>query len=260
MFYVYEWFDTETDFVFYVGKGTHNRYKHLSKRNRLFKDYVSTHSCSSRIIREFDTEQDALDYEQEHIVNLKNIGQCTCNLDNGGTGGLHFVWTPEMRRYKSKYNPMRDEIQRKRMSEHNPMSNPDIASRVAKKKSRQVIVKGILFNSVVEAAKYFNRHDTQIITWCKRGYDSDKEPCRYADEEQKEFVIKISNSKLVIIDGVEFESVLSAAKYLGVWSESIIRAIHGNRKIKGHTCSYGNQQPSHGKSDNSTMEGSTTNG
>ena len=35
-FYVYEWYVTDTDEVFYFGKGTGDRYKRLNGRNYFF--------------------------------------------------------------------------------------------------------------------------------------------------------------------------------------------------------------------------------
>ena len=32
-FYVYEWYNVETNEIFYVGKGCNNRYKNISDRN-----------------------------------------------------------------------------------------------------------------------------------------------------------------------------------------------------------------------------------
>lgn len=259
MYYVYEWFNKDTNEIFYVGKGCNNRYKSTYKRNLLFKEYINKNNCDCKIIKYFENEEEAFKYEHEKIINLKNIGQCSCNLDDGGFGGLGFIWTDEMRKYKSEYNPMKNDKQRQRMSKNNPMKNKEISEKVAKTKRRAVIIKNIYFESIRKAAEYFNRYDTQIQYWCKRGYDSDKQPCRYADEEQKEYKLKITNSRSVIVDGIKFESVKSAAKYFDVWSETIIRAIKNNRPFKGHVCKYDDQQPSQGKSDNSTLEGSTTN-
>ena len=66
-------------------------------------------------------------------------------------------------------------------------------------------------------------------------------------------------SKAVLIDDKRFPSVKSAAIYLGTYSEKIIRNIKAGKPVLGHICKYDNQQPSCGKSDNSTAEGSTTN-
>lgn len=259
MFYVYEWFDTDTNTVFYVGKGTNKRYLQTKGRNKLFADYIANHKCKSRIIKEFENENDAFAYEHERICFLKSKGGCFCNLDNGGAGGVNFVWTEEMRKYKSIHNPMKNQEQRRRMSENNPMKSKEVSSRVNAQKRKAVIIKGIYFDSIKSAGEYFGKFPTQVQKWCKRGYDSDKEPCRYANEEQKDFQIKTTNSKKVIVDGVVFDSVANAARHYGVWSETIIRAIKNNSTFKGHTCKYDNQQPSQGNSNNSTLEGSTTN-
>lgn len=45
MFYVYAWYNKETKEIFYVGKGSRNRYKQIRKRNRLFTEYINTHDC-----------------------------------------------------------------------------------------------------------------------------------------------------------------------------------------------------------------------
>lgn len=265
MFYVYEWFILETQEIFYVGKGCKGRYKSTSHRNKLFSEFIKRFNCSSRIIKYFDSEEEAFLYEKSRISELKKSGFCCCNLDNGGTGGVNFVWTEEMKKYKSIYNPMKSSSQRKRMSENNPMKNPEIAKKVRQKTMRPVIINGIKYEGVKTASIKLGVRDKTISTWCKRGYDTNGNPCRYENEPQKEYPLikkthpKVTNSKPVIIDDVKFETVKDAAKYLGVWSESLIKAIKDNRKCKGHSCRYDNQQPSQRKSDNSTLEGSTTN-
>ena len=70
MFYIYEWYDVDSDIIFYVGKGTKNRYRQHSKRNKLFTDYYHNHNCNSRIIKEFEKEEDAFKYEYKRILEL----------------------------------------------------------------------------------------------------------------------------------------------------------------------------------------------
>lgn len=249
-FYVYKWYNVDTNEVFYVGKGCRNRSGQISQRNNIFKEYYNTHNCKSEIIEYFTDEQEALKREHELIQEYKNQGQVIANLDEGGRGGLSFVWTEEMREYKSKYNPMKEAEQRKRMIENNPMNNPEIAAKVRLKNLRPVIINNIEYAGVSVAAKYFNVNDSTVCSWCSRGYDTNGNPCRYKDEVQKEVPFiktlghNVSNIRAVEIDGIYYPTVKAGAEAIGGNSSNLIRAIQANRTYKGHTCNYTNQQPS----------------
>ena len=200
MFYVYEWYVVETNEVFYVGKGTGKRYKCL-KHNKFFNDFIKRYNCESRIVKEFENEQDAFSYEYIRVNELREKGQCVCNIYNGGTGGTQSWWTEEMREKYSKNNVMKSESQRKRMRENNPMKRKEIAIKSGK-----------------------------------------------------------SHAKSVIVDEIFFESIKDGAKYIGTSDIYLTHCLtHKNGKCKGHICKYGNQQPSQGNTDNSTLKGSTTN-
>lgn len=259
MFYVYEWYNVNTDEVFYVGKGCGNRYKQVSKRNVLFKEYYENNECAVRIIQYFNDEQEAFKFENERILFLKAEGYCSCNLDNGGAGGVNFIWTPEMREYKSLYNPMKAKEQRERMSMNNPMHNKETVEKVAKKKSKIVCYKNKEY-TCKELAEETGYQVSTIWNWCQRGYDTEGIPCYYKGEE-KNTVKKTTCSKEVLIDGISFPSLRAAADYLGVKDTSpLCKALKANKKYKGHICEYANQQPSEENSNNSILEGSTTNG
>lgn len=260
-FYVYEWFNVDTNEIFYVGKGCKNRYLQLNHRNKLFQEYYNNNKCESRIIKYFNNEQNAFDFEKQRIFELKQINQAQCNIDEGGKGGYNFVWTDEMREYKSKYNPMKSPKQRNRMVTNNPMKNPNSIEKMAMKRRKPIVLGNIIYSSAKEIAKIFNVNTNTIYYWIKRGYSKDKLPCYYVETGYKEFTIqnRKTTNKSVIIDGIYYDSVKSGAKAINVWSETLIRAIKEKRKCKGHTCEYANQQPSQEKSDNSILEGSTTN-
>lgn len=258
MFYVYEWFNVETGEIFYVGKGSYKRYK-SKQHNKMFKDYIKRYPCSSRILRNFQIEQDAFEYEFLRIEELKHLGQCSCNIYRGGIGGTHEHWNDERRKQLSVKNGMKDKQQRERMKLNNPMRNPEIAMRTNSQKMKQVIINEVVYKSAKVASEVIGVHVGTIYKWCKRGYDTQGSPVRYANEPQKDNKFKMSSSKKVVVDGIVFKSVKEAAKHIGVWSESLIRCIKANKLCKGHFCRYDNQHPSREKSDNSITEGSTTN-
>lgn len=265
MFYVYEWFIEKTNEIIYVGKGCGRRYK-VTKHNRLFNEMIKRFKCSSRIIKEFETEKEAFEYEYQRVNELWEIGQCVCNINKGGCGGSVSWWTDEIREKYSEHNVMKSVAQRERMSTRNPMKNKEIAQRVNAQKRRAVIVNGVRYEGVTSAAKELNVNPTTICNWCRKGYDKMANPCRYEDEPQKEIpLIKklhpiCGKRRIVWVDNIKFETLKDAAQFLGVTSTALMIAIKNNKLYRGHVCKYDNQQPSQGKSDNSTLEGSTTNG
>lgn len=247
MFYVYEWYNIDTNEIFYVGKGCRERYKQITKRNKLFQEYYKNNHCNSRIIKYFEKEEDAFKYENERILELKEIGQCSCNLDNGGKGGVNFVWTDEMKEYKSKFNPMKDKSQRERMSKFNPMKNSEIAEKTNSKKRKPVIVNDKEYESLTEVANVYNVTMQCFKYWIDRGYTNKLESCYYKEDGKKEFKIRDHgsfNKKKVIIDGIIYDSIKEASESINGSSTGICEAIKHNRKYKGHSCRYVNQQPS----------------
>lgn len=327
-FYVYEWYDVNNNVIFYVGKGCGDRYKQTRVRNKLFLDYYKTHLCKVRIIKYFDDEREAFKYEKEHIAELREKKEAFCNISEGGNGGLQFSWTEEMRSYKSRFNPMKDQQQRIRMSNNNPMKNQEIAKRVASKKSRPVIIGDVEYSSIKEACIALNTHYETVVYWCKRGQNKDGVLCRFKDQEQiifdgkrynkggcrpliykgkyyessidlaEELQINVYNiyhwtkrgfdydgnscryeddtrelvytpkyggiskyrSMPVIINGQYYPTKRKAAKELHISMHTINEYLEGKRVDNKYICTYANQQPSQGNTDNSTLEGSTTNG
>lgn len=258
-FYVYEWYNVDNGYIFYVGKGCNNRYKTTYKRNKIFKQYLDENKCDSRIIRYFDNEIDAFRFEHLRIIQLKKIKMCCANIDNGGIGGVHFVWNKEMREYKSKFNPMKSKEQKDRMSKNNPMKNKNIAKLVSLKNSKIVVYNNEEMTTS-EMVKRYNIHIATAQKWAKRGYDTNGNSCHYKNENPA-YVFKMTNSKEIFIDDMKFNSLKEGAKFLGVKDTSpLCKALKNNTLYHGHICRYANQQPSKANSDKSSFEGSETNG
>lgn len=184
MFYVYEWFIVETEEVIYVGKGCNNRYK-VTKHNKTFNEFIKRFICKSRIVKEFSNEEDAFSYEYQRINELKSIGQCVCNIREGGFGGTTDWWTDELKERYSKNNVMKSEYQRDRMKKHNPMSNPEIAEKTNGQKRRKVTIGDTTYNSIKEAKTILNISYSNIITWARKGITPNGEKCEI--EEQKQY-------------------------------------------------------------------------
>ena len=176
MFYVYEWYIKNTGEIIYVGKGCRNRYK-VTKHNRFFNDMIKRNKCESRIIKKFENEKDAFDYEFIRINELKEKGECVCNIYNGGTGGSINWWTDEIRKKYSENNVMKSEKQRERMKKNNPMSNPKIAEKKNGKKRIPVIINNKRYISIKQASTEVGVSTDTIARWCRQGHSTDGTKC-----------------------------------------------------------------------------------
>ena len=109
-FYVYAWYNVDTNEVFYVGKGSGDRYKTTSGRNQKFLEYIAAHNVDVYILKDGLEEAEAFYYEKIYVDEYKAQGQCFCNLAEAGKGGCHFVWTDEFKQYWSENNPMKNNV------------------------------------------------------------------------------------------------------------------------------------------------------
>lgn len=318
-YYVYEWYVVETGEVFYVGKGCGNRWK-VTQHNSSFKTMIKTQQCKSRIIKYFNTEQEAFEYEHMYIEQMWNKGLCKCNISHGGYGGSTEWWTPEIRKQYSIGNVMKNSAQRQRMSENNPMKDPEVAALSGNKHKRSVIIGNTEYDSVkavqdkyhvsistvetwcrngmtsegmichykneivtpiiyhntgqkkkltylgkhyesaTELAKNLGISSGTVARWCRSGYDSQGNLCRY-DDDNREFLSKPKNrSTPIIINGIHYNSKSDASRILGITTYEITTYLEGKQFNEHYICEYDNQQPSQMKSGNSNLEGSTTNG
>ena len=240
MYYVYEWYVVDTSEIFYVGKGTKNRYK-VRKHNKFFNDFISRFNCDSRIIKTFDDEKEAFSYEYERIKELKAIGQCVCNIYEGGMGGTTSWWTNEIRESYSKNNVMKSKMQRIRMSQNNPMKNKKISQKVAIKNQRKVIIDNKVYESVNEVKSVYNVCASTVKKWCIKGINPKGEKCRYADEEQKHFKGKRYNKggcRELMYKNKLYESPIDLAKELNVSNSTICGWAKRGFDPYGNTCRY----------------------
>lgn len=85
VYHVYEWYDVDTGYIFYVGMGMKNRWKVASrgKRNKKFLEYKTSHRCKSRKIVDNVDEREGCRIEDKRIKELKAIGMCSCNIISG---------------------------------------------------------------------------------------------------------------------------------------------------------------------------------
>lgn len=88
-FYVYIWIRLDKNTVFYVGKGSGNRYKDMSMRNRYFLNVVNKvgkDNIEIKIIEDNLSEQEAFEKEIYYIQYYKEQNCELTNMTSGGEG------------------------------------------------------------------------------------------------------------------------------------------------------------------------------
>jgi hypothetical protein len=88
-FYVYIWIRLDKNEVFYVGKGTGNRYKDMSMRNRYFLNVVNKigkENIEIKIVEDNLLEDEAFEREKFYIKYYNDQGFNLTNLTSGGEG------------------------------------------------------------------------------------------------------------------------------------------------------------------------------
>lgn len=239
MYYVYEWFIVDSGEVFYVGKGTGRRYK-VRKHNKFFNQMLEWHNCESRIVKEFETEKEAFEYEFERVNELKGKGQCVCNIHSGGYGGTTEWWTDDIRERYAVNNAMKSENQRKRMSENNPMKNPITANAVNAKKRIQILIDGIEYDSIKDVCLEFGVARATVNGWCVKGQTSDGRDCHYKGKDHNMTYAprNTGRKKPLTYKGIHYCSTAELALSIGVSQTTVSRWCRQGRDNMGNPCKY----------------------
>lgn len=142
MYYVYIWYFTETNEVFYVGKGKGRRYRQISGRNKFFMDMYKSHNCNVKKIYESLTESEAFQKEQETIKWYKeNTNFRLTNQTDGGEGSTGWVAPEEFKKKQSDIHKAQwqDEEFKARMIEIRTDENGPYKSKEFREKISQLV-------------------------------------------------------------------------------------------------------------------------
>lgn len=152
-YYVYEWIRLDTNEPFYVGKGKENRaYKLTRGNNKHFNSIVKRIPTAVHILHGNLTEEEALEYEIWYIYKYRDeIGYDLVNNTDGGegvSGFKHSAKTIEL--LKGNHNSP--------TSGKHPMARKIIC-----------LTTGKIFDTIIEASKYYNIKSWSNITHCCQG-------------------------------------------------------------------------------------------
>ena len=83
MYYVYIHKEKETGLVVYAGKGSNHRYKDFGSRSKEHNIMMKQGKLDYIILKNFDDELEAYEFEETVTDHYKSIGQCRLNISIG---------------------------------------------------------------------------------------------------------------------------------------------------------------------------------
>lgn len=245
-YYVYEWFIKSTGEVFYVGKGTDNRVTSNKDRNKHFLAIKKKYDCDCRIVKEFDDEQEALDFEKEYGECLKANGFAKASYVLGGKE--KFISAETRKKIASAMKGRTPPNKGKTASQET--REKQSRAKKGKTQSKEFIAKraaGLIGHSVSEQTREKIRQKHMGSLNPMYGVKQSEETIqkrvaklkgRKVSEETRR-KIGLSNGRIVIqydIDHKEiarYPSASEAARILGLQNSKISSVCNGRRKTCG---------------------------
>lgn len=194
-FYIYIWIRLDKNTVFYVGKGSGNRYKDMSMRNRYFLNVVNKvgeDNVEIKIIEDNLLEQEAFEKEIYYIQYYKEQGCKLTNMTSGGEGSCdwyQYLTEQEKERHK--------EISKSFLGKHHTDET---------KKRMSKSMTGLKHSFSKEGMKSLKEHAKNREPYWK-GKQLSEETKRKISETRKERKIPNPNQKIVYILDNKFDIV-----------------------------------------------------
>lgn len=238
-FYVYEHVRPDTGEVFYVGKGTKDRVRYITRRGPHHKNIVAKLARSGlspevRIILETTDESEAFRVERDRIAYWRLRGVKLANLTDGGEGASGLILSDETRakireatkrQFENEDSAMRhkeaqrrrwqrpEEREKARLNNMKQFSNPIARERAAEAQKRNWENPDYRQKRIDDGKKYYQNPDA-------RKHQSEMH------NHQKRPIICLNN-------GITYDSVIMAAKELGLRTGNISNVCKGRARHTG---------------------------
>lgn len=190
--------------MFYIGKGSVRRAHSSAGRNVVWKRTVEKHgSFKVEILARWKTEQEAFDHEVFLIDTIKQMGIPLVNIAEGGKGSTGFRHTEE---------------HKKRLSSRMKASNPMVDDQIRQKQKASVAA--AMRRPEVKHKQSASRIGMRL------------------SESHVESLRNCHPMKPCMINGVEYKSLMEAARQLGIRHGTLHRWMSRPEIKRGRKYSY----------------------
>lgn len=246
-YYVYTWFIKESHKVFYVGKGSGNRVTSMKDRNQYFRNIRKHYECDYEIVKYFDTEEEAYDFEKSLGLQYKEKGEAWCCFVLGKTEKFlssrlkhkisrtmkgHTPWnkglhTPEQTRLKQRDA----KLGKKQSEESKQRRSAALIGHSVSAETREKISQ----SKLGEANPMYGKKQPKEVIEKRRLSLIGRE----VSEETRRKIGKSNGKRVVKIDPITnevlstYDSASEAARVNGLNGSKISRVCNGLRKTSG---------------------------
>ena len=228
-YYVYVWFRTDKNEVFYVGKGHGRRSHDMTMRNRYFLHVVNKVGMNNIVILKLEenlSEAEAFEKEVYYIAYYEKLGHRLTNMTKGGEGSSDWF-----SRLTEEEKERHREISRSFTGKKHTEETKRKISEAAKGRK--------LSPESIEKMKKTIKENGRIGYW-KGKHLSNEAKKKISDHAKTRVYGKNSNARGVTLIGesgeiIQFTTRKECAEFLNIRSTAVLSYIRSGKQCKGFT-------------------------
>ena len=225
-YYVYVWFRTDKNEVFYVGKGKGRRSHDMTMRNKYFLNVVNKVGMDNIVILKLEdnlNENEAFEKEIYYIEFYEKLGHCLTNMTRGGEGSSDWF-----SRLTEEEKQCHREISKSFLGKKHTEETKRKMSETAKGRKQSA--------ETIEKIKKTIKENGRTGYWKDKNMP-DEAKKKISDHAKTRVYGKNSNARGVTLIGengeiIQFSTRKECAEFLNVRTDLVLKHIRNGKEYK----------------------------